>query len=47
VIEFRGNIKCSKNEAMKNYNLRFFIKHNLWIVIKLIDWMRIEWDSVF
>lgn len=27
-----------KNEAMKNYNL-FFLKHNLWIVIKVIDWM--------
>lgn len=39
MIEFRGNnTKCSKNEAMKNYNL-FFLKHNLWIVIKLIDWM--------
>lgn len=36
-LKFRGNIKCSKNEAMKNYNL-FFFKHNLWIVIKLIDW---------
>lgn len=39
--EFRGNIKCSKNEAMKNYNL-FFLKHNLWNVIKLIDWMDAE-----
>lgn len=36
--EFRGKVKCSKNEAMKNYNL-FFLKHNLWIVIKVIDWM--------